>query len=135
MVADKIFANGDGSWKGGAVDSVAKKGKANLVAKASTVYNYQTLLNALKRPLSFSKDPGAIAQIKTDSFNKTIVNTKNIVQNVVPDVVGMSLKDAVYVLEQQGLRVRILGAGAIQAQSIAPGTLAKKGQIIIIQLS
>lgn len=135
MVADKIFANGQGTWKGGAVDSFSRGGKANFVAKGSTVFNQQTLLNAMKKPLSAKVNTASIAQIKTDSNNNILTVQKNIAQNVVPDVTGMSLKDAVYVLEKQGLHVRISGSGVIQSQSIAPGTFAKKGQVIIIQLS
>lgn len=135
MVADKIFANGQGSWKGGPVDSLSKRGKASIVAKSSTLYNQKTLLNIMKRPFSPNYSNSSIVQIKTDSNDKIIANQKNIAQNIVPDVVGMSLKDAVYMLEKQGMKVRINGSGAIQSQSIAPGTMARKGQIIIIQLS
>ncbi|MDI9319541.1 MAG: penicillin-binding protein [Phycisphaerales bacterium] len=135
MVADKIFANGEGSWKGGMIDSISKNSKPSLVAKATTIYNQQTLLDAFKRPLSIKKDIGAIAQIKLDSSNNIVVQSKSISENIVPDVVGMSLKDAVYILEKQGLRVRIYGSGLIQSQSILPGTLTRKGQIIIVQLS
>jgi cell division protein FtsI (penicillin-binding protein 3) len=135
MVADKIFANGQGSWKGGAVDSLTKQGKANVVAKASTTFNQMTLLNALKRPMNNKFSSGAITEIRMDSTNKLVATEKLLVQNVVPNVVGMSLKDAVYVLEKQGLRVRIYGNGSIQSQSIAPGSIAGKGQTIIIQLS
>lgn len=134
MVADKIFANGQGSWKGGAVDSFSKKSKLNLVAKSSTIYNQQTLMNAMRRPMGKGFSVSAMAQVRTDSNNKLVVNTKDIAANVIPDVVGMSLKDAVYVLERQGLKVRIQGSGAIQTQSIAPGTVVTKGQTIIIQL-
>lgn len=135
MVADKIFANGQGTWKGGPVDSFSKSGKPALIAKATTVFNQQTLLNAMKKPFSGNFSKGSIALVKTDSSNKIQVNTKPIVQNIIPDVVGMSLKDAVYVLERQGLHVRIMGSGSIQAQSIPAGTIATKGQTIIIQLS
>jgi cell division protein FtsI (penicillin-binding protein 3) len=135
MVADKIFANGQGTWKGGSVDSFSKNGKPTLVAKASTLFNQRTLLNAMKSPLSQQFSLGAIAQVKTDSNKRIVATQKIIAENIVPDVVGMSLKDAVYILEKQGLKVRINGSGAIQSQSILPGTFATKGKIIIIQLS
>lgn len=135
MVADKIFANGQGSWKGGAVDSIAKQGKPNLVVKSSTFFNQKTLLNAMKMPLTNNFSDASIAVITTDSVAKIVTQQKSIAQNIVPDVTGMSLKDAVYVLEKQGLHVRISGSGIIQSQSIAPGTFAKKGQTIIILLS
>lgn len=135
MVADKIFANGQGSWKGGPVDSFSKIADKGILAKTSTVFNQRLLLQSIKMPLDCTRRPGSIATVKTDSSHRIIVAEKKIIQNIVPDVLGMSLKDAVYVLEKQGLKVRIMGAGVITAQSIAPGSLIRKGQTIIIQLS
>ncbi len=47
----------------------------------------------------------------------------------VPDVYGMGARDAVYLLESCGLKVKIQGRGKVQAQSIAAGTKVKKGEI------
>lgn len=53
----------------------------------------------------------------------------------VPNVTGMGLKDALYLLESQGLQVKPMGRGAVKKQSIRPGTPVQKGQQIIIELS
>ena len=50
----------------------------------------------------------------------------------VPDVCGMGVKDAVYVLQKRGMRVRINGRGEIVRQDIAPGTQAVKGRTITL---
>ncbi len=55
--------------------------------------------------------------------------------NGVPDVTGMGIKDAVYILENYGLRVKINGRGSITGQSLEPGSKAEKGTEIILQLS
>ena len=52
----------------------------------------------------------------------------------VPNVKGMGAKDAVYLLESQGLHVRISGIGKVTAQSIAPGSYLRKGQTITLTL-
>ncbi len=54
-------------------------------------------------------------------------------KTVIPSVVGMGLKDAVYVLENRGLRVRFSGYGKVVSQSIASGVKAM-GQEIYIKL-
>lgn len=54
---------------------------------------------------------------------------------IVPDVKGMGLKDALYLLENAGLRVVIRGAGKVSAQSLAGGSRINKEQTIIIELS
>lgn len=52
----------------------------------------------------------------------------------VPDVIGMGANDAVFMLENSGLRVKIHGYGAVVSQSIAPGQKVVKGQTIELNL-
>jgi cell division protein FtsI (penicillin-binding protein 3) len=53
----------------------------------------------------------------------------------VPDVTGMGLKDAVYLLENMGLKVSASGRGKVVSQSLAQNTNFNKGQQIKIQLN
>jgi cell division protein FtsI (penicillin-binding protein 3) len=53
----------------------------------------------------------------------------------VPDVSGMGLKDAVYLLENMGLKVSASGRGRVASQSLAPESEFKKGESIKIQLN
>jgi cell division protein FtsI (penicillin-binding protein 3) len=54
---------------------------------------------------------------------------------VTPNVIGMGLKDAVYLLENKGMKIAILGSGKVISQSIAAGTNFSKGQKIMITLN
>ncbi|UII29230.1 transpeptidase family protein [Fulvivirga maritima] len=53
----------------------------------------------------------------------------------VPDVKGMTLRDAIYLLESCGLRVNIKGKGRVVKQSQYPGSKALKGSTVTIELS
>ena len=53
----------------------------------------------------------------------------------VPDVRGMGLRDALYLLENAGLTVRAEGAGTVRRQSIRPGTDLRARQTITLELS
>ncbi len=64
-----------------------------------------------------------------------IADADTVPLNKVPDVTGMGVKDAVYTLQQRGLRVRINGRGEIIKQDIAPGTIATKGRTINLTAS
>jgi cell division protein FtsI (penicillin-binding protein 3) len=55
--------------------------------------------------------------------------------NIMPDVRGLGLKDAVYLLENAGLTVSAAGKGKVMYQSIAAGANLNKGQTIKIQLN
>jgi cell division protein FtsI (penicillin-binding protein 3) len=57
------------------------------------------------------------------------------VNGLMPDVTGMGVRDAIYLLENEGLNVRITGRGVVIKQSVAPGTAIQKGQQILIELS
>lgn len=46
----------------------------------------------------------------------------------IPDVCGMGLVDAIYLLEQQGMQVSHSGFGRVTKQSIPPGTAIKKNK-------
>lgn len=56
-------------------------------------------------------------------------------KQVMPNVRGMGLKDAVYLLENMGLKVAIRGRGKVAMQSVAPGTALAKGITVILELS
>ena len=52
-----------------------------------------------------------------------------------PKVVGLGLKDALYMLENYGLKVTAAGRGKVIYQSLAEGTTFTKGETINIQLN
>ena len=56
------------------------------------------------------------------------------IQNLVPNVVGMGAKDAIYLLERNGLRTRLVGRGTVRQQSVAAGTRIVKGQTVGLTL-
>ena len=51
-----------------------------------------------------------------------------------PDVRGMGLKDALFILESRGLKVRFTGQGAVTQQSISAGTRIVPGTAVSITL-
>ncbi len=67
--------------------------------------------------------------------DKVEMGRRNIVENLVPNVKGMSAQDAVYILENAGLKVRLRGSGMIKNQSIMPGSNIQRGQEIMLELS
>jgi cell division protein FtsI (penicillin-binding protein 3) len=58
-----------------------------------------------------------------------------IIRDLVPDVQGMTLRDAIYLLEKAGLRVEHQGKGRVSDQSLNPGTRISKGTRIRIHLN
>ena len=54
---------------------------------------------------------------------------------VMPNVTGMGARDAVFLLEKMGLKVRITGTGDVKGQSIPAGTSLKAGMTCRLELS
>ena len=74
--------------------------------------------------------------IKAAKNGSAVVWKKNaVVRDHVPDVMGMTFRDAIYLLEKSGLRVFYEGKGRVAGQSLSPGTRISKGTRINLRLS
>jgi len=78
------------------------------------------------------KDNSSIDWVKVNSSEKTMqMVEKKVQKSIVPDVTGMGARDAVFLLENAGLKVRIQGAGKVLRQSIQPGSRTNGQQVSI----
>ncbi|HEY4154776.1 MAG TPA: penicillin-binding protein [Puia sp.] len=67
--------------------------------------------------------------------NLPVVSTKTEVAKRMPDVKGMGLKDALYLLESRAVQVIVKGAGKVSQQNIPAGTAIEKNQKLTIELN
>lgn len=130
MIADRVFASG----KGWAVPVDSVELSEPVVAQKATGVSYRVLLNAIGKYINVP-ERNTVMQVSADSSKRLIAEAKPVYKGHVPDVSGMGLRDAVYLLEREGLLIHIKGKGKVRAQSIAPGTLVAKGQEITLELS
>ncbi|MCI7653617.1 MAG: penicillin-binding protein [Prevotella sp.] len=54
--------------------------------------------------------------------------------NQIPNVIGMGARDAVYLVESRGVRVRMQGRGKVVEQSLPPGRTIRKGDVMTLKL-
>lgn len=134
MVADKIFSRNMGAWST-PLDSMAKTGSSVLPAKAATAGAYNTLLASVNKNMPLPVEQrNKMVQAVTDSNKHSELHPKLVYKGIMPDVTGMTLRDAVYMLENYGVRVQIAGKGKVLSQSVPAGTRLAKGQNITLQL-
>jgi cell division protein FtsI (penicillin-binding protein 3) len=69
-------------------------------------------------------------------WGKTITTNKDVTlasvstqKGIIPDVLGMGARDAVYLLESRGVKVKLRGRGKVKSQSIYAGTAIKQGMV------
>ena len=60
---------------------------------------------------------------------------KDLQNGTMPDLRGMGIQDAIYLLETYGLIIESIGCGAVVQQSISKGEAFKKGAIIKLELA
>ncbi len=65
---------------------------------------------------------------------KVEMNRRSVNKNTVPNVVGLSARDAVYLIERLGMHVYLRGSGQVVSQTIPAGTPAYKGGLIELVL-
>lgn len=79
-----------------------------------------------------------VSIVKNDSLSIGLVAyqiEKALKNKIVPNLIGMTARDAMYLLENNGMRVTIIGSGAVSKQSLPAGTTFNKGTQIILQLT
>ncbi len=73
--------------------------------------------------------------VRTKVDNNAITWKRNHSESdLVPNVEGMTLRDALYLLENKGLKVSITGTGRVRKQSVSPGMRINQGTRITIEL-
>ena len=72
---------------------------------------------------------------EADSTGRVSIHDVTLTEGLMPDVRGMGLKDALYLLESRGLRVGFVGHGRVVRQSIASGAAVRRGEYVTLTLS
>jgi len=74
--------------------------------------------------------------VKASRNGSSVTWKKNeVLKDRVPDVTGLTFRDALYLCEKSGLRVVYQGRGRVAEQSLAPGTRFGRGARIYLKLS
>ncbi len=106
----------------------------------STHYFYAGSSNAIKNVLTYLNMPYVDSMQQNKWVSMYATNSKrilksNIVKNdLMPNVQGMGLRDAIKLLEARGLQVHVRGVGKVVEQSIVPGTPFQRGQAVVLNL-
>ncbi|MGN7785120.1 penicillin-binding protein [Niabella sp. 22666] len=110
-------------------------------AADSTSYFYAGSSTGIKNVLGFL-DMRYVDSLQQNSWAtmyatnyKRILQTNVVKDNLMPNVRGMGLRDAIKLLEDMGLRVNARGSGKVAVQSIQPGAPFRKGQAIVLSLA
>jgi len=98
----------------------------------------ETVLTTLKIPVKTNASAAewvssSIADSTTVSLT-TSATEVTLKKGIVPNLTGMSARDVLYLLENKGMRVKLIGSGSVAKQSLPAGTPFNRGTEIILQL-
>jgi len=130
-IADKVYATSI-EMHPNLVASNQNAGKMPLVKSG----NAQTADYVLKKVgvSNYSAKQNGEWVTATVTGNNIELRPRDVQVGSVPDVTGMGLRDALFLLESSGLSIRVMGRCAVLKQSIPAGTKVEKGKEIVIQL-
>lgn len=131
-IADKVYSMA--YVQHGQPEYVAEKTLP--VCKNGLKKDFKTVFNELDMELEGLREAEETDWVITASneSENMVVKPRKITYSTVPNAKGMGLRDALYVLENSGLKVGVVGSGMVQKQSLQPGTEVPKGSYVQIEL-
>lgn len=103
-------------------------------ATAASYDDLKTVYTTLGIPIK--DQSGGLEWVTSNCSEETIsLKAKKFANNLVPNVKGMKARDAIFLLENLGLKTSISGRGFVRDQSLKAGSRITKDQHIDLQLS
>ena len=131
-IADKLYAQ-NATHKSNINNQNLKKDSAQFYYAGSS-NDIKKIMQTLQIDYTDSSSKNNYARLYT-GYNSTVLNRETINKQIMPDVKGMGLKDALYLLENMNMKVAARGKGKVKMQSIEPGTALNKNQNIKLELN
>lgn len=101
--------------------------------KGGDIAQIRRVADKLSPRTSFDERTGW-GRASVDSLSNVRITSLPDGRETMPDVRGMGLKDALFLLESRGLRVRFTGQGTVIQQSISAGARISPGATVAITL-
>ncbi len=93
-----------------------------------------SFLNGIDKPYNDFAINGDWVTVQQTESGETHLRAAQIADNIVPNVVGMDITDAVYLLENMGIRTKFVGQGKVKEQSLHAGDTLKANSVIQLKL-
>ncbi len=94
------------------------------------------VLQTLRMPFrdSVSEQTWANVYGNAGGASQPVLSVNRVRKELMPNVRGMGLRDALYMLESLGLKVTIKGKGKVISQSVSPGTAINRNLAVVLDL-
>ena len=131
-ISDKLYALNAVRNSGSDITSIKKDSAGFYYAGLSK--DIKKVMKALDASYTDSSGENDWARLYASNY-EPVLSRETINKQVMPDVKGMGLKDALYMLEHMNVRVAANGRGKVKWQSVLPGSTISKSQTVKIELN
>lgn len=127
-IADKVYASGLDNF-----NNVVEESNSMPFSKNGLRSDLKEVMERIG--VEVNDKAGDYDWVKTITGEESVdFYTKINKRNQMPDVTGMGLGDALYLLESKGLTVEVNGSGVVKNQSVLEGREIISGQLITLEL-
>ena len=130
-IAEKVYAMRIGTQDEDSIKVTTRQPQGPVIVRHDKETSYLKGINKSYTDLAINGDWVTVEH--TDD-GETRIREAHLADNVVPNVVGMDITDAVYLLENMGLKADFTGQGTITEQSLHAGDTLKANSVIHLKL-
>jgi cell division protein FtsI (penicillin-binding protein 3) len=133
-IADKLFAIH--AQQAPVLTAVLPENDSVGYKYAGASEDVKKVMEELRMPFTDSVGKKSWVTVEPDnSFHPVLKGTATIGKMQMPELKGMGLRDALYLLEERRLKVEVKGKGKVKSQSIPAGQAIQPKQTITIELN
>ena len=130
-IAEKVYAMRIGQQEDDSITMASPTASGPVIAQREKEIDY---LNSISKDYSNYSLQGDWVTVELTEDGETEVREAQLPSNIVPNVVGMDITDAVYLLESMGIQAEFEGRGRVKEQSLHAGDTLKTNNVMKLKL-
>ena len=130
-IAEKVYATRIGISEDDSITLKADKAHAPVLVRHDKESYY---LNSVAKPFNDYAINGDWVTVERNENGQITMHEAKLAENRVPNVIGMDITDAVYLLENMGISTEFTGQGVVKEQSLHAGDTVRTNSKIYLKL-
>ena len=130
-IAEKVYAMRIGTQED---DSIIMKTESQMGPVLTRHEKEASYLNSIDKNFNDFAINSDWVTVERNEDGKISIREAKLSNNRVPNVIGMDITDAVYLLDNMGLKTEFTGQGTVKEQSLHPGDSVRPNSVIHLKL-
>ncbi len=130
-IAEKVYAMRIGTHEDDTLAPVSPVSTEPVIVRHSKEASY---LSGIDNPFNDYAINGDWVTVQQTESGQTHLTAAQLKPDIVPNLIGMDITDAVYILENMGVKTEFVGQGTVKEQSLHAGDTLKANSVIRLKL-